>query len=124
MCCSSNTVHLFISDGAMHSQIDDLPPDQMSSIPLKQHCALLADEIEKVSLLICSIDESQNLVPCVSQLWTGVHTTAEQDTPLTQSDPRAMERHHGIQPNVSKKKYENPWKYDPLKVQYRQVCLL
>ena len=74
--------------------------------------------LKKVTLLDCSIYESQNVVPHVCHLWTGARCTSELETPLTQPDPRAMEQHHGIRQDVSKKKYENPWKYNPLKVHF------
>ena len=61
------------------------------------------DDTEKVTLLGGSIYESQNVVPHVSHLWTGARCTSELETPLTQPDPRAMEQHHSIRQDVSKR---------------------
>ena len=75
--------------------------------------------LKKVTLLDCSIYESQNVVPRVCHLWTGARCTSELETPLTQPDPRGYGANTMVYDRMfQRKSMKNPWKYNPLKVHF------
>ena len=58
---------------------------------------------------------SQPCVNFVSHLWTHVQPTDVHEIQASEISNKDIESHHGIQP-TSKQKYQNKWKFDPLKV--------
>ena len=82
------------------------------------------DEISHSNLPVCQgrgsdISELEvNSQPCVnfvSHLWTCVQPTDVHEIQASEISNKDIESHHGIQP-TSKQKYQNKWKFDPLKV--------
>lgn len=64
----------------------------------------------------CELEvNSQPDVHFVSHLWTYLQPTDQHEMLASEISPRDIESHHGILP-TSKKKYQNKWMFDPLKV--------
>jgi hypothetical protein len=53
----------------------------------------------------------------IPRLWTHVRNTDEQEMLESEISHKDIESYHSIQP-TTKSNYQNPWKFDPLKVIY------